>query len=63
MVNEVLRWHPAGPLGVPHRSTTDDEYNGYCIPAGSIVVANLWWRCCITWTLTLLPRCSDLNAS
>ncbi|GJE96482.1 cytochrome P450 [Phanerochaete sordida] len=28
--------------GIPHRSTTNDEYNGYLIPAGSIVIANAW---------------------
>ena len=26
--------------GVAHKSTADDEYNGYHIPAGSIVIGN-----------------------
>lgn len=28
---------------VPHRSTEDDIYNGYFIPAGTLVVANTWY--------------------
>ena len=39
---ETLRWHPVAPLGVPHRVTKDDEYEGYMIPAGSTIVANIW---------------------
>ena len=42
MVKEVLRWRPAGPLGVPHRSTEDDWYEGMFIPKGTICLANLW---------------------
>lgn len=42
VVREVLRWHTVAPLGVPHVSVSDDEYNGYFIPKGSIVLANVW---------------------
>lgn len=42
IVWEVLRWQPVTPLAVPHRLTHEDEYNGYRIPAGSIVVGNAW---------------------
>lgn len=28
---------------VPHRLTADDVYNGYHLPAGSIVVGNSWY--------------------
>ncbi|KAA1470676.1 cytochrome P450 [Dentipellis sp. KUC8613] len=42
MVKEVLRWQPVDRLGVPHRSTENDWYDGYFIPAGSIVIANVW---------------------
>ncbi|KAI0348399.1 cytochrome P450 [Trametopsis cervina] len=42
IVKEVLRWNPVVPLGVPHRSSSDDVYNGYHIPKGSIVVGNSW---------------------
>ena len=27
---------------VPHRLTSDDVYNGYHLPSGSIVVGNAW---------------------
>ncbi|KAG0704855.1 cytochrome P450 [Suillus ampliporus] len=39
---EVLRWHPIGPLGVPHVTSQDDVYEGYLIPKGSIVMVNGW---------------------
>ncbi|KAJ6557549.1 cytochrome P450 [Mycena capillaripes] len=38
---EVLRWHPVVPLGLPHRCMQDDHYRGMFIPAGSLVFANL----------------------
>ena len=28
--------------GIPHMSSTDDEYNGYYIPKGTIMIANAW---------------------
>jgi cytochrome P450 len=42
MVKEVLRWRPTGPLGVPHRSTEDDWYEGMFIPKGTICIPNMW---------------------
>ncbi|KAF8648401.1 hypothetical protein AX16_006310 [Volvariella volvacea WC 439] len=39
---EVLRWHSIGPLGLPHVSTEDNVYNGYFVPKGTKVVANIW---------------------
>jgi cytochrome P450 len=42
MVREVLRWRPPGPLGVPHKSSADDWYEGYFIPKGSVVITNVW---------------------
>ncbi|KAK0440505.1 cytochrome P450 [Armillaria borealis] len=36
LINEVYRMNPVGPTALPHRSTKDDHYNGYFIPAGSI---------------------------
>ncbi|EIW87255.1 cytochrome P450 [Coniophora puteana RWD-64-598 SS2] len=39
---ETLRWFPVAPLGLPHCTTEDDVYNGFFIPKGSIVQANLW---------------------
>ncbi|KAG8686686.1 hypothetical protein FRC09_013975 [Ceratobasidium sp. 395] len=42
IVKEVLRWIPAVPLGIPHASIEEDVYRGYRIPAGSIVMGNVW---------------------
>ncbi|OSD02067.1 cytochrome P450 [Trametes coccinea BRFM310] len=42
MLKEALRWHPVGPLGMQHRSTEDDVYEGYFIPKGTICIANVW---------------------
>ncbi|KAF9447106.1 cytochrome P450 [Macrolepiota fuliginosa MF-IS2] len=42
IVEEVLRWQLVAPLGVPHVLTEDDEYNGYFIPKGTIVIGNSW---------------------
>ncbi|OCB88748.1 cytochrome P450 [Sanghuangporus baumii] len=42
VVKEVLRWHPIGPMGLPHTSTEDDVYEGYFIPKGSLLLANIW---------------------
>ncbi|KAL4256194.1 cytochrome P450 family protein [Pleurotus pulmonarius] len=40
VTQEILRWHPSVPIGVPHRSTEDDIYRGMFIPKGSIIFAN-----------------------
>ncbi|KAH9849795.1 cytochrome P450 [Lenzites betulinus] len=42
VVQECLRWQNVFPLGLPHRLMEDDEYKGYYIPKGSIVLANIW---------------------
>ncbi|CUA67074.1 Fumitremorgin C synthase [Rhizoctonia solani] len=42
IVQEVLRWQPPLPLGVPRATAKDDEYRGYFIPKGSIVMTNAW---------------------
>ncbi|TDL20075.1 cytochrome P450 [Rickenella mellea] len=42
VVKEVLRWHPVAPMGIPHVNVEDDVYDGYFIPKGSLVLANLW---------------------
>ncbi|KZS94044.1 cytochrome P450 [Sistotremastrum niveocremeum HHB9708] len=38
---EVLRWKPIVPGGVPHRSTEDDVYQGMFIPKGTMVIFNV----------------------
>jgi len=44
LIYEVLRWRPTFPIAIPHllRSDSDDVYNGYRIPAGSMVIGNSW---------------------
>ncbi|KAF9455804.1 cytochrome P450 [Collybia nuda] len=42
MTREVLRWRPTGPTAIPHASVEDDEYNGYFIPGGAMVIPNIW---------------------
>ncbi|KAF8595467.1 cytochrome P450 [Ceratobasidium sp. AG-I] len=42
ILKEVLRWRSVLPLGVPHACIQEDEYKGYRIPKGSIVISNLW---------------------
>lgn len=42
VVKEVLRWHPVAPMGLPHMSTVDDNYDNYFIPKGSIILPNIW---------------------
>ncbi|KAJ8501721.1 hypothetical protein ONZ45_g12057 [Pleurotus djamor] len=42
IIKEVVRWQPASPLAIAHACSVDDEYDGYFIPKGSIVVGNTW---------------------
>ncbi|KAJ6559579.1 cytochrome P450 [Mycena capillaripes] len=42
LVKEMLRWNPPSPLGIPHFVAVEDEYRGYRVPAGSIVLGNSW---------------------
>ena len=53
IVKEIVRWHAVAPVGGAHRSEADDEYNGYFIPAKSIIIPNQWCagRVCAVVTL------------
>ena len=31
-----------GPEGIPHMSTNYDEYNGFYIPKGTVMIGNSW---------------------
>ncbi|KAF9526217.1 cytochrome P450 [Crepidotus variabilis] len=42
VLKEVIRWSPMVPLGMPHRLMEDDFYQGYFIPAGTTIVANIF---------------------
>ncbi|PFH57441.1 hypothetical protein XA68_15047 [Ophiocordyceps unilateralis] len=41
-VQEVLRWRPLAPGGVPHSPIKDDTFEGFHIPKGATVIANHW---------------------
>ncbi|KAL1941769.1 hypothetical protein VTO73DRAFT_6769 [Trametes versicolor] len=42
VIKECMRWHAIAPLGIPHRLVQDDEYRGYLIPKGTLVIPNIW---------------------
>ncbi|KAJ7871939.1 cytochrome P450 [Mycena leptocephala] len=42
LVKEVIRWESVTPFAVPRSLANEDEYRGYRLPAGSIVVGNAW---------------------
>lgn len=42
VVNEVFRWNPVTPLGVPHVARQDDYYQGRLISKGTMVFGNIW---------------------
>lgn len=41
-IKETLRWRPLPPNGVAHKSTKDDIYGDFFIPAGTIVQPSSW---------------------
>ena len=45
LVKEVLRWNPPLPISLPNRAMQDDVYRGRLIPAGAIVIQNVWAIC------------------
>ncbi|KLO07636.1 O-methylsterigmatocystin oxidoreductase [Schizopora paradoxa] len=42
LLKEVHRWCPILPLGVAHATKEADTYDGYYIPARTIVIPNVW---------------------
>ncbi|KAJ7310003.1 cytochrome P450 [Mycena albidolilacea] len=42
IVREVLRWRTVLPLGLPHRLSEDDWYEGFLIPKDSVIIPNIW---------------------
>ncbi|KAF9267070.1 cytochrome P450 [Marasmius fiardii PR-910] len=42
VASEALRWHSVTPTAVPHRATADNVFQGYFIPKGSLIMANIW---------------------
>ncbi|KAH6908092.1 cytochrome P450 [Coprinopsis sp. MPI-PUGE-AT-0042] len=42
VIKEVLRWGQVAPTGLPHVNTQDMIYEGYLIPKGTRLWANIW---------------------
>jgi hypothetical protein len=43
ILGDTLNDPVADNAGGPHRSTEDDVHDGYFIPAGSIILTNIWY--------------------
>ncbi|KAJ8482194.1 hypothetical protein ONZ45_g15042 [Pleurotus djamor] len=41
VLQELLRWHPVTPVGVPHRTRQEDTYKGMHIPKGAFIFPNV----------------------
>lgn len=42
VVKECLRWQVTMPFAIPHLLTADDEYKGYLLRKGTLVIPNTW---------------------
>lgn len=58
IIKEALRWAPVAPLGLRHRVTQDDTYEGFRIPKGATVIGNIW---AITHDPDLYPDPDNFN--
>ncbi|KAG1907691.1 cytochrome P450 [Suillus fuscotomentosus] len=43
LVKEALRWNVVTPTGIIHCASEDDIHDGYYIPKGSLIMANIWF--------------------
>ncbi|KAJ7769656.1 cytochrome P450 [Mycena maculata] len=43
LMKESMRWRNVTPIAIPHFLPVEDEYQGYRLPAGSIVIPNTWY--------------------
>ena len=43
VVMEICRYHPSVPSVLPHRGEKEDTFEGKRIPAGSIMLYNVWY--------------------
>jgi cytochrome P450 len=42
IIEEILRWRPSTPFGIPHAAAEDDWYEGMFIPTGTVCIPNVW---------------------
>ncbi|KAK4545621.1 hypothetical protein LTR36_002574 [Oleoguttula mirabilis] len=43
VVEEAQRWHPVGPMGIPHAADEEDTINGYRMSKGALLLPAIWW--------------------
>ncbi|KAF3140142.1 hypothetical protein TWF594_006530 [Orbilia oligospora] len=43
VLTESLRWITIVPLSLPHTSDEEDEFQGYLIPKGSLIIPSIGW--------------------
>ena len=43
VVKEAMRWMPPTPVGLTHCTREDDVVNEYFIPAGTVLLGNIWY--------------------
>jgi cytochrome P450 len=43
VVSETLRGHPIAPLGLPRIAQVEDEFQGYRIPKGAMILPSIGW--------------------
>ncbi len=41
VIKETLRWMTVFPFVIPHVTVEDDEYRGYFLPAGTVLIPNV----------------------
>lgn len=42
ITEEIFRWRPVGAEGVPHFTQQETTFEGYTIPARSVIIPNVW---------------------
>ncbi|KZP06197.1 cytochrome P450 [Athelia psychrophila] len=42
ITKECFRWEVVTPISIPHMLTEDDEYRGWFLPSGTVVIPNSW---------------------
>ena len=57
--NTRTRWRPVVPVGIAHATTKADMYDGYDIPEGATVFANIEYVWTSSFELVLRPMASD----
>lgn len=42
LIKEIFRWHTPLPISIPKSLMADDDYKGYHLPKGAIIMENVW---------------------